>query len=346
MRPEPRAPIEMLLIERRGGCLAAGLVRGGRLDDLVLLPVGSPLAPGTVVAGRVARVETALGAAFIDVGTREHALLRARDLAPPQDNPSEGGGPRALNRRLHEGQMLAVQVVHPGYDDKGPRVIGRIGAGASGAALQAAAAARAPGAVLQAADPLVQVARAIGSTEPREIVVADTLARLQVVQAWQAAGRDAPAITVDPDNRPLTRCDALGDIAAALSREVPLPQGGRLSFDQTRALLAVDVDSGAGTRDTAATNLAAVSEIARQLRIRNGAGVIIIDFIDIRPDGQGGAIEVAMRSATAGDRAGVRHAGFGPLGLYELVRNRLGASLAALWPPASQPEGPTPDGPA
>lgn len=329
-------PLEALLIERRGGCQAAGLVRHGRLDDLILLPVDTATAPGTIVAGRVARVEVGLDAAFVDIGTPAHALLRARDL------PAAGHEPRALNRRLHEGQMLAVRIVHPGYDDKGPRVIGRVGADAQAAAIGAV-----PGTVIKAGDPLVQVARAVGPIEPREIVVADTLARLQTVQAWAEAGRSEPRIVIDQQNRPLGRCDALGDIAAALSREVPLGDGGRLTFDQTRALLAVDVDSGAGSRDTAATNLEAATEIARQLRIRNGAGVIIIDFIDVQPgtrgrDGHGRdnrapAIEAALRRATAGDRAGVRLAGFGPLGLYELTRNRLGAPLAALWPNESEP---------
>jgi ribonuclease G len=319
---------EALLIGRHDGTIAAGLIRDGRLDDLMLAPVDGRLATGAVVAARVIRIEPGLDAAFLDIGTPEHALLRARDL------PAEGEA-RALNRRLHEGQLLAVRIVHPGYDDKGPRVIGRVGAD-----VRAEAAGCAPGTVLRAADPLLEIARALGPAEPREIVVADTLARLQAAQAWAAAGRPVPAIAIDPESQPLGRFDALGDIAAALARELPLEGGGRLSFDQTRALLAVDVDSGAGARDIAAGNLAAARAIARQMRIRNSAGVIIIDFIDARPDARGdargggrrAAIEGAMREATTADRAGVRHAGFGPLGLYELTRNRLGAPLAELWP--------------
>lgn len=313
-------PIEALLVERRGGCVAAGIVRSGRLDDLILQPEAGPLVPGAIVAGRVTRIEPGLAAAFLDIGGALPALLRARDL--PSESPA-----RPIGRRLHEGQLLAVRVVHPGYDDKGPRVIARVGAD-----LQAEAVAAAPGDVLRAPDPLAEIARAIGPAEPGEVVVADTIARLQLRQAWAAAGRGEPAATVDPDGRPLARGDAIGDIAAALEREVALPGGGRLSIEQTRALTAVDVDSGAAARDPAAGNLAAAGEIARQMRIRNSAGVIIIDFIDAARDDRRPAIEAAMRAATAADRAGVRHAGFGPLGLYELVRNRLGAPLAALWP--------------
>jgi hypothetical protein len=153
--PAETLPVEALLVERRGGCLAAGIIRGGQLDDLILLPTG-PLAPGTVVAGRVLRVDAAMDAAFLDVGAPQPALLRARDL------PAEG--PRQpVGRRLHEGQLLAVRVVHPGYDDKGPRVIARVDAGLRGAAAGAAA-----GAVLHAPDPLVEIARAIGPAEPGE----------------------------------------------------------------------------------------------------------------------------------------------------------------------------------
>jgi Rne/Rng family ribonuclease len=96
-------------------------------------------------------------------------------------------------------------------------------------------------------------------------------------------------------------------------------------------LLAVDVDSGAGARDLAACNLAAAAEIARQMRIRNSAGVIVVDFIESGPDDRR-ALDRAFRGAVRADRSGCRIAGFGPLGLYELTRRRLGPPLAASWP--------------
>lgn len=320
--PMTAPALEALLIDRAGPCLAAGLIRAGRLDDLIVLADRGGVGPGDIVAGRVSRVEPALNAAFIDIGTSEHALLRARDLERGPDST-----PLPINRRLHQGQMLAVKIVHLGYDDKGPRVIGRLGKTPPGDLVN-----QAVGAVLHRSDPLAAIIREIRPAEPAEIVVADTLVRLQVSQAWAAAGLDPPEITIDPGNAPLTRFDAQSDIETALGREVPMPGGGRLTFDQTRALLAIDVDSGAGVRVLAAHNLEAACEIARQLRIRNSAGVIIIDFIDSGDPAQRAAIAAALQRAMAPDRANGRLAGFGPLGLCEMTRARRGEPLSSLWP--------------
>lgn len=308
-------PVEALLVENRADRLIAALVRGGRLDDLVVVPTAPGVFAGSVVAGRVVRVRSGMEAAFVDIGTPAHALLRARDLP--------GSGP--LARRLHEGQKLAVKVVHDGYDDKGPRVIGRVGAKEQAAALAAAV-----GSVVASPDPWDQVLAAVGAEAPGEIVVADTLARRRLVRAWTSRGRREPGVTLDDEGAPLGRFDALADIQAALDREVALAGGGRLTFDQARALMAVDVDSGAEARDLAACNRVAAAEIARQFRIRNSAGVIVIDFIESGTDDRT-ALDGVMRQAVRADRAGCRLAGFGPLGLYELTRRRAGRPLAAVW---------------
>ncbi|MEZ5667907.1 MAG: ribonuclease E/G [Alphaproteobacteria bacterium] len=311
---------EALLIERVDGVLAAALIRGGALDDLLVQPEDAA-GPGSVLVGRVSRIETGMAAAFVDVGMARHALLRARDLDRAlRDRP--------IDRALHEGQMLAVQLVHPGYDDKGPRVIARLDP-----ALAGEAAGKAAGTPLRRPDNLAAALAAFGPAAPAAIVVADPVMRLQAERAAAATGLDA-AVEVDRDGRPLERCDARGAIAGALDREVPLAGGGRLTFDPTRALMAVDVDAGAGARDLAACNRAAAGAIARQLRIRNSAGVIVIDFIDVADPGQRQAVETALRAAVAPDRAGCSLAGFGPLGLYEMTRRRRGAALADCWPGA------------
>lgn len=318
------APVDSALVARIGGLLVAGLVRAGRLDDLVLVPLADEPAPGTVLVGRVSRIAAGMDAAFVDIAGGEHALLRARDLDRTIGDPAQ-----PLARRLHEGQKLAVRLVHAGYDDKGPRVIARVGA-----ELQAEAAHQPAGKVLRQTAPQGRLAAALAPLSPREIVVADTVVRLQLAQAWAETGAAAPAMTVDPDGRPLGRFDALSAIDQALAREVPLADGGRITFDATRALTVIDVDSGAGVRDQDALNRQAAEAIARQLRIRNIAGVIVIDFIDARPPERHAPLEMAMRAATANDRAGCALAGFGPLGLFEMTRRRAGAPLAQLWPAA------------
>lgn len=314
--------VEAALVARAGSVLAAGLVRYGRLDDLVLLPAVGAAAPGTVLVGRVSRIAAGMDGAFVDIGSPQHALLRARDL-----DRSIGDPALPIGRRLHEGQKLAVKLVHAGYDDKGPRVIARVGA-----VLQAAAADQPAGHVLRDSDPMAELVHLLQPLEPVEIVVADTLARLQVVKHWTEAGSPEPALTIDPAGRPFARFDADSAIDRALGREVPLDGGGRLTFDPTRALTVVDVDSGAALRDTDDLNRRAAAEIARQLRIRNIAGVIVIDFIDGRAPERQTQLEASMRTATMRDRAGCSLAGFGPLGLYELTRKRAGSPLAELWP--------------
>lgn len=326
MSADPIDAVEAVLLARVDGVLAAGLVRDGRLDDLVLLPTEGAAVPGTVLVGRVSRIAAGMDGAFLDIGSPQHALLRARDL-----DRSIGDPALPLARRLHEGQKLAVKLVHPGYDDKGPRVIARVGA-----ALQDAATERPAGHVLREADPMAELVHLLQPLDPEEIVVADTLARLQVMQCWAATGSHEPAVTVDPGGRPFARFDADSAIDQALGREVALDGGGRLTFDPTRALTVVDVDSGAAVRDTDDLNRRAAAEIARQLRIRNIAGVIVIDFIDGRAPARQAPLAATMRTQTTRDRAGCRLAGFGPLGLFELSRKRTGAPLAQLWPAADR----------
>ncbi|GAB4398443.1 MAG: ribonuclease G [Rhodoferax sp.] len=126
------------------------------------------------------------------------------------------------------------------------------------------------------------------------------------------------------------------EIARALGRRVELKSGGYLIVDQTEALTTVDVNTGAfvGARnfdDTIfKTNLEAAQAIARQLRLRNLGGIIVIDFIDMaRPEHQQ-AVLTELRKQLARDRVKTMCGGFSPLGLVELTRKRTRESLAHL----------------
>jgi ribonuclease G len=118
----------------------------------------------------------------------------------------------------------------------------------------------------------------------------------------------------------------VGDaLAAAEGREVNLPSGGRLTVEATAALVAIDVDSGsgsAGAEAALATNLEAAEEAARQLRLRELGGTVLIDFI--RMAGKDGREQVERRltEAVAIDRMPVQLLGWTRGGLYELVRAR------------------------
>jgi len=130
--------------------------------------------------------------------------------------------------------------------------------------------------------------------------------------------------------------DIESEIEKALSRKVELKSGGYLIFDQTEALTTVDVNtgsfvSGKNLSDTIfKTNLEAAQTIARQLRLRNLGGIIIIDFIDMDEDAQREAVLEELRKAVALDRARINVNGFSALGLVELTRKRTRESLAHL----------------
>ena len=124
------------------------------------------------------------------------------------------------------------------------------------------------------------------------------------------------------------------EIEKAMSRKVELKSGGYLIFDQTEALTTVDVNtgsfvSGKNLSDTIfKTNLEAAQSIARQLRLRNLGGIIIIDFIDMDEDTQREAVLDELLKAVARDRARTGVNGFTPLGLVEMTRKRTRESLA------------------
>ncbi|ABM58365.1 ribonuclease G [Verminephrobacter eiseniae] len=124
------------------------------------------------------------------------------------------------------------------------------------------------------------------------------------------------------------------EVAKALGRRVDLKSGGYLIVDQTEALTTIDVNTGGfvGVRnfdDTIfKTNLEAAQAIARQLRLRNLGGIIIVDFIDMAQGGHQEAVLTEFRKQLARDRVKTMAGGFSQLGLVEMTRKRTRESLA------------------
>lgn len=123
------------------------------------------------------------------------------------------------------------------------------------------------------------------------------------------------------------------EIEKIYSRRVELPCGGSLVIDQTEALVAIDVNSGRfrdhSNAETTALriNTEAAAEVARQLRLRDLGGVIIIDFIDMREDSHCRAVERAVREAMKNDRAKTKISRLSPFGIVEMTRQRMRPSL-------------------
>ena len=131
-----------------------------------------------------------------------------------------------------------------------------------------------------------------------------------------------------------TRFQIEHQIESAYSRTVPLPSGGAIVIDHTEALVAIDVNSARSTRgadieETAfRTNCEAADEVARQMRLRDLGGLIVIDFIDMLDAKNQRAVEQRLKDALHYDRARVQMAKISRFGLMELSRQRLRPSLS------------------
>jgi len=138
----------------------------------------------------------------------------------------------------------------------------------------------------------------------------------------------------EDDTTPLfNRYQIEGQIETAYEREVKLPSGGSIVIDVTEALISIDINSSRATKggdieETALqTNLEAADEIARQLRLRDMGGLVVIDFIDMQPVRNQRAVEQRMNDALEMDRARVQVGRISRFGLLEMSRQRLRPSL-------------------
>jgi ribonuclease E len=137
----------------------------------------------------------------------------------------------------------------------------------------------------------------------------------------------------DPQIGSFHRFQVESQIDAIHSPIVQLRSGGYVVINQTEALVAIDVNSGRSTRErnieetAARTNLEAAEEIARQLRLRDLAGLIVIDFIDMEENRNQIAVERRLKEALKNDRARIQIGRISPFGLLEMSRQRLRPSL-------------------
>ena len=143
------------------------------------------------------------------------------------------------------------------------------------------------------------------------------------VQLWRDGG--APLFA---------RQQVESQLDAMLVPTVQLRSGGYLVIDQTEALVAIDVNSGRSTRERGIeetalrTNLEAAEEVARQLRLRDLAGLIVIDFIDMESKKHNAAVERRLKDALKDDRARIQLGSISHFGLLEMSRQRLRPSVA------------------
>lgn len=197
----------------------------------------------------------------------------------------------------------------------------------------------APSLIYRDQDLLYKVIREACTEDVSEIVV-DTpfaLNRVQnILQNWHI--NKGVKVTLYKGNEPLLiAMDIHKEIKAALNVKVNMPSGGYLFIQQTEALTVIDVNSGkfvsSATQDETIlkTNIEAVHEIARQLRLRNIGGMVIVDFIDMTSRADKLAMLEELEIALEADKAKPQVGQLSDLGLVELTRHRQGQSLAEIF---------------
>ena len=355
---------------------------------------------GNIYLGVVSRVLPGMQSAFIHIGLDRAAFLHVADI---WEQRQDGEPQRPIERLLHEGARLLVQVIKDPIGTKGARLstqisiagrllvylpqecrIGisqRIEDEAERAQLrerlqhllppdqtggfivrtmaetasdrellsdieflrkiwgdiqERAQTVSAPAPLYHDLNLALRVLRDIANEETERILVDSH----ETYRALQAFAQDYTAgflerVQLYTGERPLFDLYAIEDeIERALARRVPLKSGGYLIIDQTEALTTIDVNTGGfvGGRsfdDTIyKTNLEAAHAIARQLRLRNLGGIIVVDFIDMENDVHRDAVLTEFRRALALDRTRITVNGFTSLGLVEMTRKRTRESLA------------------
>jgi len=376
------------------------VVEQGTVLELHVERVGSRGLVGNVYKGRVARVLPGMQSAFIDIGLERAAFLHVEDIWQKRQN---GDPAKPIERLLHEGETLLVQVIKDPIGSKGARLSTQISIAGrllvylpqeshigisqrieseseremlrgrvqqllqpeeSGGFIVRTMAESAderefafdieylrkqwagieersqtvtsPGLVYQDLNLSLRVLRDFVTEETERVLVDSRETHQRLLAFAQDYIRNVSGkIEHYGGERPLFDLYGVEDeIEKALARRVDLKSGGYLIIDQTEALTTVDVNTGGfvGGRsfdDTIfKTNLEAAHVIARQLRLRNLGGIIIIDFIDMESEEHRHAVLTEFRKTLSRDRTRMTVNGFTQLGLVEMTRKRTRESLA------------------
>jgi ribonuclease E len=193
----------------------------------------------------------------------------------------------------------------------------------------------APFLIYQESNVVIRAVRDYLRKDIDEVLIDDNGVYEEVLHHIQLVRPDfVTRIKLYKDPTPLfTRFQIESQIESAFQREVRLPSGGSIVIDHTEALVSIDINSARSTKgvdieETAlTTNLEAADEIARQLRLRDLGGLIVIDFIDMTPSRNQREVEERVKAALEMDRAKVQIGRISRFGLLEMSRQRLRPSL-------------------
>ena len=342
----------IVLLDQIAGQPAAALMQDGRLEDLLLQPANAPPAPGTVFRATVDRQVKGQGGVFLKLPEGATAFLRqAKGLAPGQvllvqvtGYGEPGKAVPVTARLLFKSRYAIVTPDAPGLnvsrrirdDDLRDRLLEIAHEAMAdtpedfGLILRSAAGQGDPDAVFDDIAAMRDLAQAIMSDTdgPPELLLDAPDPHLTAWRDWADPAPDQIA------EQPGCFAD-LGVLEAidALDGPASLPGGGAIFVEPTRALVAVDVNTGADTSPAAGlkANVAAARDLPRQLRLRGLGGQIVIDFAPM-PKKDRRQVEQVLRAALRADSVDSTLVGWTPLGHYELTRKRERLPLAGSLP--------------
>jgi Ribonuclease G/E len=328
----------VLALDHIGGREAAALLRNGRLDDLMIAPADPPPAPGTIFRGIADRPMKGQGAILLRLPGGSAYLREAAGLKPGQPalvqvtGYAEPGKALPVTAKLlYKGRYAIVTPEAPGQN-----VSRRLTDPARRAALLALAEAA------MGASPMGLILRSEAETGADAEIAAEIAGLLDLATRTMAdPGREPALLVPGPGPHATARRDwaaadltdaepgsfarhGIADLLDGLRRaEVTLGNGATASIEPTRALVAVDVNTGADGSPAAGlkANLALARELPRQLRLRGLGGQITLDLAPM-PKRERLVFEGHLKAAFRADPIETALAGWTPLGHYELQRKR------------------------
>ena len=335
----------MIALGHIAGREVAALMVDGRLQDLAL--DGDGFGPGAILRGVVGRPVKGLGGVFVDLPDGETGFLRApKGLAPGQrilvqvTGVAETGKALPLTQRLlFKSRYAIVTPEAPGLNvsrsirDEGVRD-----------ALTTLA-----GTAMDGADPALGLILRSVCDAADEAGIADDIAQMRTLAEAVLADLDGPpellldapgahelawrdwgdVDEVDDSPDALELSGALDQIEALRHPLVSLDAGASMMIEPTRALIAVDVNTGADTSPAAGlkASIAAARDLPRQLRLRGLGGMVLVDFAPC-PKRDRHVVEQVLNKAFRADAGEASLAGWTPLGNFELTRRRDRVTLA------------------
>jgi ribonuclease G len=333
----------VVILDQLGDQGAACLMVDGQLSELSVDPVGDTCLPGAIFRAVADRPMKGQGGMFVKLAQGQSGFLRQiGGIAPGQRLLVQVTGPAEPGKALPVTTRLLLKsrysILTPGAP--GLNISRAIRDEAVRAELGALAATSMKG----ADETLGMILRSACEAANPGVVAEDLTAMRGLAEALLADQEGLPELLVDGpgahdlacrdwlDPEPDDFADAPGGfeahgvhelIAALRAPRVALPAGGHMMIESTRALVAVDVNTGADTSPAAAlkANIAAARDLPRQLRLRGLGGQIVVDFAPISKKDRA-ILEQVIRAAFRPEGADINLAGWTTLGLFELTRRR------------------------